>query len=100
MAKWKITLDFTDYHGDEEADIRNCLNTLYNTPVGTVALDRDFGLDWDIVDLPIPVAVNRLVIEIAQKTERYEKRIAIKDFEADSTPRNGEVNIKVVYTDG
>lgn len=100
MANWKITLDFTDYHGDEEEDIRNCLETLYNTPEGTVALDRGFGLDWDIVDLPIPVAVNWLVIEITQKTEKYESRIAIKDIESDYAERDGEVKIKVVFMDG
>lgn len=100
MAKWKVTLDFTDYHGEEEQDIKNCLNTLYNTPEGTVALDREFGLNWDVVDLPIPVAINRLVIEITKKTERYEPRIAIKDIESDSGGENEEIKIKVVFMDG
>lgn len=98
MAKWKVTLDFSNYHGNEEQDIAECLNTLYNTPKGTVALDRDFGLDWDIVDLPTPIAINRLIIEITEKTEKYEPRIAIKDIES-SYRENEEIKIKVVYMD-
>ena len=99
MAKWKVTLDFTDYHGEEQQDIANCLNTLYNTPEGTVAMDREFGLDWDIVDLPTPIAANRLVIEITEKTERYESRIAIKDIESSYGGESEEIMIKVVYMD-
>lgn len=100
MAKWKITLDFTDYHGNEKEDIANCLNTLYSTPVGTAVLDRDFGLNWDVVDLPLPVAINRLVIEITEKTERYEPRVQVEDVICETSPLEGIIQAKVVLKDG
>ena len=52
---------------EELRHIADCLNILYRTPVGSVALDRDFGLDWSFLDLPLPDAKARLEAELIQK---------------------------------
>ena len=33
-------------------DVLRCLSCLYGSHVGTLALDRDFGLDWSFLDAP------------------------------------------------
>lgn len=58
--------------GKLDGSVREALSLLYNTRAGECALDRDFGLDWSIVDLPLPEAKARLAAEIITKTRKYE----------------------------
>lgn len=58
--------------GELDGRLREALSLLYNTRAGECALDRDFGLDWSIVDLPLPEAKARLAAEIITKTRKYE----------------------------
>lgn len=58
--------------GELDGSIKEALSLLYNTRAGECALDRDFGLDWSIVDLPLPEAKARLAAEIITKTRKYE----------------------------
>ena len=50
--------------GELDGRLREALSLLYNTRAGECALDRDFGLDWSLVDLPLPEAKARLAAEI------------------------------------
>ena len=88
---------------EQKADILRCLNTLYSTPIGTVALDRDFGLDWSVLDFPIELAKGRLTIEIIEKTRKYEPRVEVVKVLFPSTKLEsingkllGEVVLKIV----
>ncbi len=54
------------------------LRTILNTAVGTVPLDRDFGVPVDLVDAPQPVALARLTAQIVKAVHRYEPRAAVK----------------------
>ena len=56
--------------GELDGSLREALSLLYNTRAGECALDRDFGLDWSIVDLPLPEAKARLAAEIITKTRK------------------------------
>jgi phage baseplate assembly protein W len=84
----------------EEEVMRN-LHILLSTPKFSVPLDRAFGLPWQAVDKPMPVAEAILVAEIMDAVEQYEPRAEIisVEFERDGggklTPRieveiNGE----------
>ena len=44
------------------------------TPKGSVPLDRDFGLDFNMVDTPQPRAKALLAVEIVRQVNRYEPR--------------------------
>lgn len=99
MNNWKMTLDFTDYHGSEKEDITQCLRTLFATPTGTVATYRDFGIDWNCIDAPLPVAMNMIVIELREKIEKYEKRVTVNSIECDHDETNGQIEVKVVLED-
>ena len=80
---------------DKYDDILQCLEILYSTNVGTSALNRDFGLDTNFLDMPIQTAKNLITAEIIKKTIKYEPRANIqkilweKDF-------NGQLKAKVI----
>ena len=52
-------------------DLRQQVELLCATPVGSVVLDRDFGLNMSFLDEPVSVAVNMAAAEIAVKLEKY-----------------------------
>lgn len=84
---------------EQKADVLRCLRTLYSTPVGTVALDRNFGLDWSVLDLPTEIAKGRLTIEIIEKTRKYESRVDVVKVYFSQTVEgklSGEVVLKFV----
>lgn len=59
-----------------EQEIRMVLSTRK----GSVPLDRDFGLTWDYVDLPLPEAMPYMISEIAVQLEKYVPRIRVRDI--------------------
>lgn len=59
-----------------EAVIQN-VRCILATRIGTVILDRDFGVDAGILDLPILAARMRLLAEIVTKVERFEPRVRV-----------------------
>ncbi|NNJ28681.1 hypothetical protein [Lacrimispora defluvii] len=93
-----ITVAF-DYADGEVADIKRCLETLYQTPEGTCPLDREFGLNTDFVGMPIDVAKNLFAVEIQDKTDRYEPRAMIKTINFTATS-DGLLKAEVVITNG
>jgi phage baseplate assembly protein W len=92
----KIVIAF-DYTGPEIEEIARNLNMLYETPVGTVPLDREFGLDTDFVGYPLDVAQNMISIEIVEKTETYEPRVKVQEVTFTSTV-NGVLIPNVLIT--
>lgn len=67
--------------GDEATDIRRCLTTLYSVKEGEQPLDRGFGISWEFMDQPMPIAQNILALEIIKKTNRYETRVSVDKVE-------------------
>jgi phage baseplate assembly protein W len=50
---------------------------LFRTPVGTVVFDRDFGIDWSFLDLPLPQAKAKLTVEYINKVKKYEPTLKV-----------------------
>ena len=75
---YNLTVIIFDFTAVDEAEIYQNLKTLFTTPIGTVPLDRDFGIDFRILDQPLPVARNKYSIELSEKVQRYEPRVSIK----------------------
>lgn len=67
--------------GGEAEEIYRNLRILYNTAAGEQALDRDFGIDADILDYPLPSAQALLTAEYVRKTEKYEPRARVSRVE-------------------
>ena len=61
------------------------IKTLLITRKGSVPLDRDFGIDWSLVDKPIPIAKQYMVSEIALQLEKYVPRVKFKQIEFPET---------------
>jgi phage baseplate assembly protein W len=80
-------------------DILRCLRNLILTPVGTVPLDRDFGIDQSILGLPIDVAQSLLAVEIIDKVDRYEPRVSVSEVELTANI-DGQIIAKVVIESG
>lgn len=58
-------------------DVQRCVAVLLGTRAGSVAMDRDFGLSWDFVDLPMEAAQAALTAEIVAKIAKYEPRAKV-----------------------
>lgn len=56
------------------------IRTLLSTRKGSVPLDRDFGLTWGYVDLPMPEAMPYMISEMARQLEKYVPRIKVRDI--------------------
>jgi len=50
---------------------------ILTTPKGSVPLDRDFGLDFTVVDKPTPHALNQIAYEVIQQVNKYEPRARV-----------------------
>ena len=54
-------------NGTTEENVRKCLTVLLGTREGEQALDRNFGLNWDFLDMTTAAAKARLTAEIIEK---------------------------------
>lgn len=63
------------------------VQTILGTVKGSVPLNRDFGVDIEAVDLPQPMAMMQLRIDIIEAIQKYEPRAIIRaiDFENETT---------------
>lgn len=82
--------------GDLKRELRNQLALLITTPVGMVVLDRDFGVDFSFVDMPIPIAQNMLAAELAEKIEEYIPALSLKEVILTHADADGNMNLRVV----
>lgn len=83
----------------EAEEILRCIRNLIMTPVGTVPLNRDFGIDQSILGLPIDAAQSLLAVEIIDKVERYEPRVSVSEVELTANI-DGQIIAKVVIESG
>ena len=83
----------------EAEEILRCIRNLIMTPVGTVPLDRDFGIDQSILGLPIDAVQSLLTVEIIDKVEQYEPRVSVSEVELTANI-DGQIIAKVVIESG
>ncbi len=62
-----------------EEVIRN-IHMILTTPRGTVPFDREFGIDWSVLDLPLTIAKGRLSVDYTEKIKRYEPRAKVRQI--------------------
>lgn len=63
------------FPANEQLEIIQNVKTILTTLQGTVPLDRDFGIDSEIVDKPINVIRPLIVKEAKEKLAKYEPRV-------------------------
>ena len=57
------------------------LKTLLATRKGSVVMDRDFGLDWAVIDRASPFAKQLFIAEVARQINKYVPRVSYKSIE-------------------
>ena len=62
------------------AQLEQEIRTVLATRKGSVPLDRDFGISWDYIDLPLTEAMPYMVAEIGAQLEKYVPRIRVRDI--------------------
>lgn len=78
-------------------DLRQQVELLCATPVGSVILDRDFGLDMSFIDEPVSVAVNMAAAEISVKLEKHIPALQLIRVQADyDQSQDGTVEMEVI----
>lgn len=59
-------------------EILQNVRTILATPVGSVPLDRDFGVDMRFIDRPLPKAQAEISSGIVNAIRTYEPRVSVK----------------------
>ena len=68
----------------EPEEILQNVRCIMATTKFSVPLDRDFGIDADMVDMPIDYAKAQLASEIVTAIAKYEPRAAVTDISFDA----------------
>ena len=56
------------------------LKLLLTTRVGTVVLDRDFGIEMSFIDKPVPVANRLYMLAVVRKIKKYEPGLIVNSI--------------------
>lgn len=63
------------YHSDEQISV----SIVSMWEIGTIPMYRDFGLDREFLDMPIPEAEVRMIAPIREAVQEWEPRATVKD---------------------
>jgi phage baseplate assembly protein W len=74
-ASVSTTVNFAPATTTEEI-VQN-VRTILATPVYSVPLDRAFGVNAEVLDLPLPVTRSRIAAEIVQAVQKFEPRVEV-----------------------
>lgn len=70
---------------DSLESITQCINVICTTPMGSVTLDRNFGIDLSVLDLPIESCMAMLRVNIMEAIEAYEPRAEVTSISFEET---------------
>jgi len=85
----------------EIEEILQNVRTILNTRIGSVPLDRDFGISWDMVDAPVNVAKSQLMVAVIDAITEYEPRAKVQEVKfEDSDAVEGVLKPVVIISIG
>ena len=73
------------------ASVLQNIAVILATPKGTVPMYRDFGIEMDYLDLPLPEAELRMVAPIREAVERWEPRVKVLRVTCERDIVNGKL---------
>lgn len=73
------------------AEIKRNVTALLETPEGTCAGDRSYGIPQDFVGMPIGVARNLAALAVIDKLEVYEPRVTLLEAETKADTGSGHI---------
>ena len=82
-------------------DVLQCVRLILSTPKGSVPLDRDFGIDWTMIDRPAGGVSQIIKAHIVRQIQKYEPRAKVKKVELSSQELpDGKLRVKVLIEVG
>ncbi len=98
MREFEVTAALTSVDfgpTDESMEILQNVRTILATPLGSVPLNRNFGLPWNEVDGPISLVQARFTASIVDAIETNEPRVKVTQVTYDGDGLNGVLNPRV-----
>lgn len=80
------------------AEILQNVRTILNTRLGTVPLARDFGISWEHVDKPLPVAKTLMQGAVIDAITEFEPRARVDAVAFDGDGMEGILKPTVVIS--
>ena len=74
------------------------VRTILATKKHSVPLDREFGLDYSLLDRPLPRAQTAMRVEIIEAIRKYEPRAKVTRIDFDGTAIDGYLAPKVTVS--
>ena len=93
---YDFKLEYT-FAGDYMAELDRQLALLLSTREGTMPLDREFGLNMDVVDMPPEVAKSLYTAEVTEKVAKFIPTVRVQEVKW-SSGGQGNLIAKVVIT--
>ena len=94
-----ILIEAGDVDDTTREEVYRNLQVLYGTETGEQALDREFGIDINVLDNPQETAKALLAAEFVRKTEQYEPRVRVVKVEwTGNNAQGGSIVPKVVVS--
>lgn len=87
----------------EVAEIVQNVRTILRTRLGSVPLFRDFGITWDHIDKPLPVAKALMIAAVIEAVEQFEPRAKVRNVSFEETASDAAEGIlkpKVIISIG
>ena len=81
---------------EEKEEILRNIRMILTTPIGSVPFDREFGIDWSILDKPLPQAKGLLTVEYIEKVKKYEPRARVRELTFEKNSIDGVLIPEVV----
>lgn len=78
----------------EETEIIQNVKTILSTLKKTVPMDREFGINGEIIDLPVATTQARLTAEIVAAVNKYEPRAQVVSVSYEGDAGEGEVRVR------
>ena len=79
-------------------DIFNKIKFLLTLIKGTIPMNREIGLESEIVDLPMYEAQNRYTVSAMELIEKFETRVTVDEISFEVYEQTGKMIPKVVVT--
>ena len=76
---------------NEQLEVIQNVKTILTTIQGTVPLDRDFGIDSEVIDKPVNVIRPLIVQEVKEKLAKYEPRVKFISMLWDGAGSEGRI---------
>lgn len=76
---------------DKVRSVLQSVSIILSTPRGSVPMYRDFGINMEYLDLPMPIAEVRMVSEIREAVQQWEPRATVTGVSFRRDTLNGKL---------